>query len=104
MVHSFPKGINPKIDITAQMELKLVYQDDTVQHLSHSLRGLLPAFKKNTETFTHIARMQKSILKQHINYELLLIKKMIHKITISVSTEPPVVLKLACFISNSLRH
>ena len=34
-VHTFPKGISPKVKVTAQLELEFVYFEAAVQHISH---------------------------------------------------------------------
>ena len=33
--HAFPNSISPKVNIIAQLECKLVYDNVTVQHVSH---------------------------------------------------------------------
>ena len=35
MVHSFPKGICPKVNVIAQLELELAYYDTAVQCFNH---------------------------------------------------------------------
>ena len=42
MVNGFPKGISPKVNATAQLELDLTYYDVTVLYVSHNARFLLP--------------------------------------------------------------
>ena len=34
-VHAFPKGINPKVNVIAQLEFELAYYDVAVQYVSH---------------------------------------------------------------------
>ena len=34
-VHTFPKGICPKVNVIAQLEFELGYYDSTVQHFSY---------------------------------------------------------------------
>ena len=34
-VHTFPKGISPKVNVLAQLEFELTYYDVAVQHISH---------------------------------------------------------------------
>ena len=34
-VHTFPKGICPKVNVIAQLEFELIYNDSTVHHFNH---------------------------------------------------------------------
>ena len=39
-VHTFPKGISPKVNVIVQLEFELAYYDVAVQHVSHYAMGL----------------------------------------------------------------
>ena len=34
-IHTFPKGISPKVNVIALLEFELAYYDVAVQHISH---------------------------------------------------------------------
>ena len=44
MVHTFPKGICPKVNVIVRLEFKLVYYDSTVQHFNHYTTGSPPTW------------------------------------------------------------
>ena len=39
MVHTFSKGISPKVNVIVQLEFKLTYDNVTVKHISHCAMG-----------------------------------------------------------------
>ena len=41
---TFPNGIQPKLNVNAQLEFGLAYYDVGVQHVSHYARGTAPAY------------------------------------------------------------
>ena len=43
-VHSFPKGICPKVNIIARLEYELTYYDSGVRRFNHTPRGHPPTF------------------------------------------------------------
>ena len=55
-VHTFPKGINLKVNIT-QLEFELAYFKVTVQQFSHYVTRLLPLKKKVTLTLNKPKRV-----------------------------------------------
>ena len=45
-IHTFLKGIIPKVNIIAQLEFELAYYDVTVQYVSYYASGTIPIFEK----------------------------------------------------------
>ena len=41
-VHTFSKGISPKVNVIARLEFELAYFETAIQHLSHYTIDLLP--------------------------------------------------------------
>ena len=39
-VHTFPKGISPKVNVIARLEFELAYYDVTVHYVSHYDTGI----------------------------------------------------------------
>ena len=42
MVHTFPKGICPKVNVVVRLEFELMYYDSAVQHFNHYTPGTIP--------------------------------------------------------------
>ena len=70
MVHTFPKGISPKVNAVVQLEFKFAYFEAGVQNFSHYARRLLTAIlkkKRNIEISSNTLNyIHCSINKQYI--------------------------------------
>ena len=44
-VHTYPKGINPKVNVIAWLEFELAYYDAVVYHANHSASGTSPIYQ-----------------------------------------------------------
>ena len=40
-IHTFPKGIGPKMNVIARLEFELVYYEVEVQHVNHYATGII---------------------------------------------------------------
>ena len=66
-VHTFPKGICPKGNITAQLEFELAYYNPTVQHFYHYTMRTPPencGCKRLSNTRLGIFRMGQSLIQR----------------------------------------
>ena len=53
MVHTFPKGICPKVNVIARLEYELAYYDSAVHRFNHYTTRTPPAFAFSTEIITN---------------------------------------------------
>ena len=51
-VHTFRRGINPEVNVFAQLEFDFAYYNATVQHFSHYAMGALPSHIENQSLFS----------------------------------------------------
>ena len=53
-VHTFPKGICPKVNVIARLEYELAYYDSAVHHFNHYTTRTPPRIKENQFFFPSI--------------------------------------------------